>query len=198
VDNAEITHWSQPSPDGDDYDALFSKLHAHIQKQGHSKRHPHQRRTVLRIVLHSLGSPLWQGSKGLPNFLLKLRHLLQSAFACALITIPSDLLEPSVVETCEHLSDTVVRLQSLANNPNPAYSEYNGLLTVVKLACLNTLTAHVPDNRDWAFKLRKRRFVVEKLHLPPELQETAQREQDDVTASPACTTAVGSAKAIDF
>lgn len=44
---------------------------------------------------------------------------------------------------------------------------------------LNSLAAHTPESYDLAFKLRRKRFVIEKLHLPPELQESNQREQDD-------------------
>lgn len=72
-----------------------------------------------------------------------------------------NVLQKEMVERCEHLSDYVIQLETLANNSNPAYSEYNGLLAILKLAAVNTLASHVPETRDWAFKLRRKRFIIE-------------------------------------
>lgn len=62
-----------------------------------------EKRSVLRIVLHSLGSPLWLGDKysfysvnrnrDLDMFVFCLRALVRSAFAVALISIPSHLYD---------------------------------------------------------------------------------------------------------
>lgn len=62
-----------------------------------------ENRSVLRIVLHSLGSPLWLGDKrsffsinrnrDLDMFVFCLRALVRSALAVALISIPSHLYD---------------------------------------------------------------------------------------------------------
>ncbi|XP_054260100.1 elongator complex protein 4-like [Macrosteles quadrilineatus] len=93
LDNAEITHWPYDTNCENPYSALLSDLYSHIQKQGHSVKLAQPRRTVLRIVLHSLGSPLWPQPDYLPRFLLSLRHMLQAAFACVLITLSTDMVE---------------------------------------------------------------------------------------------------------
>lgn len=83
---------------------------------------------------------------------------------------------------------------------NPAFKEYHGLLYIRKLAAVNALAAHSPETHDLAFKLRRKRFVIEKLHLPPELQESDAREggedAENVLSSMACGSS--SKKLLDF
>lgn len=90
--------------------------------------------------------------------------------------------DPTLIHRVRNLVDYAVELESFAGSDketNPVFKEYNGLFFIRKLAALNALTAHTPETYDLAFKLRRKRFVIEKLHLPPELQESEQREQDD-------------------
>jgi elongator complex protein 4 len=74
---------------------------------------------------------------------------------------------------------------------NPAFKEYNGLLNIRKIAAVNTLAPFTPETRDLAFKLRRKKFIIEKLHLPPELQEASeqQREINDIVPSLSCGSA---------
>lgn len=70
--------------------------------------------------------------------------------------------------------DYAVELESFAGSDretNVIFKEYHGLLYIRKIAAINTLAATKPETHDLAFKLRRRQFVIEKLHLPPELQE---------------------------
>uniref|UniRef100_A0A1B6HED0 Elongator complex protein 4 n=1 Tax=Homalodisca liturata TaxID=320908 RepID=A0A1B6HED0_9HEMI len=198
LEDAEIAYWSN-ADSKDPYAELLQELWTRIHKQGHSTQAAQPRRTALRVALDRLGSPLWpQVEQRLPQFLHSLRRLIQSAHATALVTLPTELLKSKTVAVCEHLCDNVIRLQSLANDPNPVFREYSGLLTVIKLATTNTLTSHIPETQDWAFKLRKRKFVIDKLHLPPELQETTQREQDE-TSGLSCARSTSLASALlDF
>ena len=57
-------------------------------------------RNVLRIALQSLGSPLWLDEGGvvdsiplLPRFLHRLRALLRRAYAVAMVTVPTHLMQ---------------------------------------------------------------------------------------------------------
>lgn len=69
-----------------------------------------------------------------------------------------------------NLVDYSVQLEAFAGSDketNPIFKEYNGLLNIKKISALNTLNAFTPETTDLAFKLRRRKFVIEKLHLPP-------------------------------
>lgn len=88
----------------------------------------------------------------------------------------------TLIYRIRNLVDYSIELEPFAGSDketNPAFKEYHGLLFIRKLAALNALAAHTPETYDLAFKLRRKRFVIEKLHLPPELQESEQREQDE-------------------
>lgn len=88
----------------------------------------------------------------------------------------------TLIYRVRNLVDYAIELESFAGSDketNPVFKEYNGLFFIRKMVALNTLAAHTPETYDLAFKLRRKRFVIEKLHLPPELQESEQREQDD-------------------
>lgn len=65
------------------------------------------------------------------------------------------------------------------------------------MVALNALAVHSPETHDLAFKLRRKRFIIEKLHLPPEIQE----EESSSNASAAGSSVGcggGGKKALDF
>lgn len=167
-----------------------------------------EKRKILRIAIHSLGSRLWlcdredSTHRDLLKFFYCFRALLRNSYAVGLITIPVNNFDNNntFVGRIEHMSDIAIRLESFAGSAkeiNPLFKDYNGLLHVVKLPALNTLAPHCPESRDLAFKLRRKRFVIEVLHLPPEFEDTAQREQDDVMA-PTAGCASGSRGKLEF
>lgn len=92
--------------------------------------------------------------------------------------------DETLIYRVRNLVDYSIELESFAGSDkeaNAVFKEYHGLLYIRKLSALNALATHTPETYDLAFKLRRKRFVIEKLHLPPELQESEQREQDDDT-----------------
>lgn len=70
-----------------------------------------------------------------------------------------------ILHRCEHLCDTVVQLKSLINNGNMAYSDYQGLVILKKLPIINTWTFSVPESNDYAFKIKKKHFIIEVMPL---------------------------------
>lgn len=69
-----------------------------------------------------------------------------------------------------HLVDTCIKLDSFAGNDresNPTLRDYHGLFYMPKLLSVNSLAPYVPPTLDLAFKLKRKRFLIEKLHLPP-------------------------------
>ncbi|XP_072941887.1 elongator complex protein 4 [Epargyreus clarus] len=154
---------------------------------------------ILRICIQSLGSPMWTAmdcgdcapssyGQDLIKFIYCLRVVLRDTNAVAFITIPTHLFEDEhIIQRINYSVDNAVRIESFAGSSqetNPVYSEYHGLFHITKLSALYSLVPYVPPSLDLAFKLRRKKFVIEKLHLPPELQESSEREQDDITAIP--------------
>ncbi|XP_031780894.1 elongator complex protein 4 [Nasonia vitripennis] len=157
------------------------------------------KRNLLRIAINSLGSRLWLGDSeeqtqsDLLKFLYMFRALLRESFAVAVLTVPVlnfDDYSTGIVQRIEHMTDVVISLESFAGSTketNPIFKDYHGLLHIKKLPAFNTLVNQESLFSDLAFKLRRKKFLIEILHLPPELGETTQREQDDVGCSGAAS-----------
>lgn len=105
--------------------------------------------------------------------------------------------DQTLLHRARNLADYAIELESFAGSEketNAVFKEYNGLFYIRKMQPLNALASHTPETYDLAFKLRRRRFVIEKLHLPPELQESEQREQDDEPSTLAASLSCASNK----
>eukprot|EP00794_Sanderia_malayensis_P018124 gene18124-19934_t len=171
-------------------------------------------RKILRVVVPSIGSPFWPtygvSTLSLTWLLVCLRAVLRSAFAVCLVTVSSQLLEdPVLLRRLEQCSDSAVRLESFAGSEkekSQAFKDYDGLIHTKKKTRINYLYGQEIDTSDWAFKLRRKKFSIEKLHLPPELSETANRAQVDTkkiniqSGNPLCNTSLRStsSKSIEF
>ncbi|XKL61274.1 hypothetical protein PGB90_008331 [Kerria lacca] len=179
IEKALIYHWNSYCVEFS-YEKLFAYIKNVIEESQCSTYAPVPNRTVLRIALFSLGTALWKGN--LIKFLIKLRFLLRNSCASCFITLPTHLLKDlKILHRCEHLCDTVVQLKSLINNGNMAYSDYQGLVILKKLPIINTWTFSVPESNDYAFKIKKKHFIIEKLHISPEFKEKVHREEEDVS-----------------
>lgn len=146
-------------------------------------------KNVCRICLTSLGSPIWYDENfetDFVRFLTILKSIVRSTTSVCLITVPGhliQLLNETFIHRIRNLVDYSIQLESFAGSEkatNPVFKEYHGLLNIRKQSALNSLSTFTPETTDLAFKLRRRKFIVEKLHLPPELQESEQREQEDI------------------
>ncbi|EEB12986.1 conserved hypothetical protein [Pediculus humanus corporis] len=172
---------------GNLYDCIKEKLNRgkYFSNQENSERN------ILRIALHSLDSPLWRYDLKNDNqinlsyfyqFLYSLRSLIRQTYSTCIITIPFSKFQDSHVDKCLHFSDIAIQLQSFAGtnceNVVP-YKDYHGFFIIQKLVAINSLVAFNSNKTNLAFKLRRKKFVVEEFHLPPELEDSAEREQDD-------------------
>ncbi|CAL8363333.1 unnamed protein product [Gadus morhua 'NCC'] len=172
-------------------------------------------RNVLRIGLPSLGSPLWGDDlccrdnpahgHALTTFLYGLRAVLRSSLSVAVLTIPSHLIQNrAVMGNITRLCDNAIALESFKGSDretNPLYKDYHGLLHVRQVPRLNCLLTELPDHKDLAFKLKRKQFTIERLHLPPDLSETVSRVSRGELAGAAATgTSCGSSgnKHLDF
>ncbi|KAK9296694.1 hypothetical protein QLX08_009368 [Tetragonisca angustula] len=205
IENADITQWyddSCPEKNNSFNNATYSNLLKYIQETlengQYSISETPTKRQVLRIAIHCLGSRLWcsdsedDSCQDLLKFLYYFRALLRYSYAVGVITVPTQCFDNSnvIAQRIEHISDVAVRLESFAGSQketNPLFKDYHGLLHLRKMLALNTIAPHNPESRDLVFKLRRKKFVIEVLHLPPELSDTTQREQDETIPQFGCS-----------
>lgn len=133
--------------------------------------------TILRIALHSIGSPLWSAPRAAPHslhrFLHSLRALLRSSYATCVLTLPSST--PScILVPASHLSDAVIHIDSFASSATPVHpgytALYHGLLDVVKVPRVGVLSGREREVGALGFKVRRKRFLIERVSLPPEVE----------------------------
>ncbi|XP_076970404.1 elongator complex protein 4 isoform X5 [Tamandua tetradactyla] len=106
-----------------------------------------------------------------------------------------------------NLSDVVIGLESFIGSEretNPLYKDYHGLIHIRQIPRLNNLICDVSDVKDLAFKLKRKLFTIERLHLPPDLSDTVSRSsKQDLAESakllgPGCGIMAGGKKHLDF
>lgn len=132
---------------------------------------PENHAGVVRIALQSLGTPILNSNwQQVCSFLYALKMVLRSSLAICLFTVPKDSPALSMVQ---HLSDIVLGMQSFVGSHVDVsayeFKEYTGFFNLVKLPRLNSLTVNfAPDSLQYAFKMKKRKMYIEKMHMPPE------------------------------
>lgn len=191
VDAVDRTTFRQPSPVSPEpeahrsktldssYRQLIESVEKKIRNGSFSKDVQSDECSILRIGFHSLGSPLWDESlfssssfrPSLFRFMYSLRSIVRRAYAVAMVTIPMYLFQDcAFVSRLEPLCDAMVRFESFAGTSlenDPTFKNYDGLFHVVKSQNPNCLTASDYDFHDLAFKVRRKRFTIEKFCLPP-------------------------------
>uniref|UniRef100_A0A182Q6N1 Elongator complex protein 4 n=1 Tax=Anopheles farauti TaxID=69004 RepID=A0A182Q6N1_9DIPT len=139
-------------------------------------------KNVLRICLNSIGSPVWYDRnfvEDLLRFLAVLKAIVRNTLSVCLITMPMHLFQhlddSFLCRKVTNMFDFSFGLEAFAGQleeqANPAFKEYHGLLNITKITPFNSLTSLHPITRDLAFKLKRTKFVIEKLHLPPDITD---------------------------
>ncbi|KFP79786.1 Elongator complex protein 4, partial [Acanthisitta chloris] len=171
------------------YMRLLRSIQRIISQEGFDGSDPQKQKNVLRIGIQGLGSMLWgddvgcsdspQDPHSLTKFLYVLRGLLRKSLSACIITVPAHLSQnKAIMERVTNLSDMVVGLESFIGSEretNPLYKDYHGLVHVHQIARLNSLICDVSDTKDLAFRLKRKLFTIERLHLPPDLSDTVSR-----------------------
>ncbi|XP_057606194.1 elongator complex protein 4 isoform X2 [Hippopotamus amphibius kiboko] len=190
-----------------------------ICEEGFDGSNPQKKqKNILRIGIQNLGSPLWgddicctencDNSHSLTKFLYMLRGLLRTSLSACIITMPTHLIQnKAIIARVTNFSDTVVGLESFIGSEketNPLYKDYHGLIHIRQIPRLNNLIYDVSDVKDLAFKLKRKLFTIERLHLPPDLSDTVSRSsKQDLAESakllgPGCGMTAGGKKHLDF
>ncbi|NWU97003.1 ELP4 protein, partial [Upupa epops] len=172
------------------YTRLLQSIQRVICQEGFDGSDPQKKqKNILRIGIQSLGSLLWgddicssdtpEDIHSLTKFLYVLRGLLRKSLSACIITVPAHLIQnKAIMERVTNLSDTVVGLESFIGSEretNPLYKDYHGLVHVHQIPRLNSLMCDVSDTKDLAFRLKRKLFSIERLHLPPDLSDTVSR-----------------------
>lgn len=186
----DITYW-----DGDDqsdsggtigsfnnphYASLLSCIHRKASEQQFNSTSDESRKSVLRICLNSIGSPAWYDrnfAEDFLRFIALLKAIVRSTLSVCLITVPLHLfhhlddlhLSKKVINLFDFSFELEAFAGQMEEHANPAFKEYHGLLNIMKIAPFNSLASFHPKTRDLAFKLKRSKFVIEKLHLPPDI-----------------------------
>ncbi|XP_011360849.1 elongator complex protein 4 isoform X1 [Pteropus vampyrus] len=210
VESCSLTHG---------YIQLLQFIQKIIYEEGFDGSNPQKKqKNILRIGIQNLGSPLWgddvcctencDNSYSLTKFLYILRGLLRTSLSACIITMPTHLIQnKAIIARITNLSDTVVHLESFIGSEretNPLYKDYHGLIHIRQIPRLNNLICDVSDVKDLAFKLKRKLFTIERLHLPPDLSDTASRSsRQDLAESakllgPGCGVMAGGKKHLDF
>uniref|UniRef100_A0A4X2L468 Elongator complex protein 4 n=1 Tax=Vombatus ursinus TaxID=29139 RepID=A0A4X2L468_VOMUR len=172
------------------YTKLLHSIQRIVSEEGFDGSCPQKKqKNILRIGIQSLGSPLWgddiccadtpEHMHSLTRFLYVLRGLLRMSLSACVITVPSHLIQnKAITARVRNLSDTVVGLESFLGSEREAsslYKDFHGLIHIHQIPRLNSLIGDVSDTKDLAFKLQRKVFTIERLHLPPDLSDTVSR-----------------------
>lgn len=168
IDGADITTWPKSNTAGADDSGLIDEILKFISS-GKSVKDPMKTRKIMRVVVQSFGSPFWKIERKLIyQDLFKLRAIVHNSCSVAIVTVPSNILGHQLFDRCMQLSDIVISLKSLVNINDPSLKEFSGLIKFSKISAVNSFSIHVPEDVDWAFKIVKKKLIIQKLHLPPE------------------------------
>lgn len=156
-------------------------------------------------VINSVGSICWNdrssvddGNKSavaLSRLLYKLRIVLRHSLAVALITVPKEIVDNErMMDKLTHLCDfSFVLDDSVKSVSRLTNTTYNGLFRLLKLPRLNSMMAcNTPETLDLAFYVKRKRLVVEQLHLPPDIGENDDKQKGRTSTSSAVKIACGS------
>lgn len=99
-------------------------------------------------------------------FIKSLKGMVQSSNSVAIITVPHTLLSPSFSKRWQHLADTLLSVKAIPDEDKElaklltGYQEMVGLLSIHKVARINTQVPLVLEASTFSIKLHKRRSLV--------------------------------------
>lgn len=141
--------------------------------------------TILRVVIRSLGSPLWT-TKDLPDFLVFLTDLcvqFHSNMVCV-FSMPVSLVDSSIVAMAESLADAVISLEAIADPADAQRVGYEAFVRIIKpIRKSDSVMLSVSHTATLAVKLSRRSLVFEAYNPPPTLdlfQPTSTQPQNSI------------------
>lgn len=146
---------------------------------------------VVRVVLDRPMYPIEDEAKFL-RFHYNLRKITAQKNVVTLCIYPTQTLSDSVTFSLDQLYNYVLGVEALPRDKKSVFKDYHGILHIVKLDNMSSFTMPLHDVTDRFFKVQRKKFIIEKMHLPPDLSETVSRSTN------ASSTNCASSKGIDF
>lgn len=165
------------------YTRLANEITSHIDHLNLNITKTKKYTNILRVVINSMGGLGWNDQstmndkhspESLCKFLFHMRALLRQSLAVCVVTVPHEVVaNQGLMQLYTHLSDYVFSLDDSSGTlTRLAKTQYNGLFRLSKLPSLNSLSqCFMPECLDLAFYVKRKRLIVEQLHLPPDLGE---------------------------
>lgn len=129
---------------------------------------------ILRVCLLDCGGALWPSATRLSLFLLKLRGMCTLPHSC-LFTCSND----SQI-LLSQFSDVQLKLSNFLTQESQYRDQFDGTIDVAKLIQVG-LRPFQPSVKTFGFKLKRKKFNVEPLHLPPDFDDGKTRDGDDTS-----------------
>nr|CAG4640247.1 EOG090X0ALT [Daphnia pulex] len=155
---------------------------------------------LLRITISSFGSPFWQFDET-KIVCRTYRHVVVTEIHSALSQCSargnnSTSTTKPLVSRSRKLADVVIQLKSLREDPHLRdLMDVHGILEMKKIMNLTSLKPIQDGTTTYGFKATKRKFKIEKLHLPPAVEDD--KLAADNSSSMGCSS--GSSKSnLDF
>ncbi|XP_063681610.1 elongator complex protein 4-like [Bolinopsis microptera] len=167
-------------------DPSYDDLYIFIESAVHDNED-----NVVRIVLDRPMFPVADEAAFL-RFHYNLRKLSAKKNVVTLCLYPVRTMSDSLSFYLTQLYNYVLSVESLPRDKKSIFKDYHGILHLVKVANMCTFTMPLHDMTDRFFKVQRKKFIIEKMHLPPDLSETVSRSSNSPSANCA------SSKGIDF
>ncbi|KAG8373454.1 hypothetical protein BUALT_Bualt11G0026000 [Buddleja alternifolia] len=125
--------------------------------------------TSARIAVQSLCSPQCEFSNKeweMLSFVRSLKSVIRLSNAVAVITFPPSLVSPAFSKRLQHLADTLVSVKAIPDEDKElaklltGYQDMVGLLSVHKVARINTQVPAILEATTFSMKLQKRRSLI--------------------------------------
>ncbi|KAG5574517.1 hypothetical protein H5410_054651 [Solanum commersonii] len=100
------------------------------------------------------------------SFIRSLKGMVRSSGAVAVISFPPSLVSPAFLKRWQHLADTLISVKAIPDEDKElaklltGYQDMLGLLSVHKVARINTQVPAILEATTFSMKLRKRRALV--------------------------------------
>ena len=126
------------------------------------------------------------------RFQYNLRKITAQKNVVTLCLYPTRTMSDSLAFHLNQLFNYVLSVESLPRDKKSVFKDYHGILHLQKIDNMCSFTMPLFDLTDRFFKVQRKKFIIEKMHLPPDLSETVSRSSNTPSANCA------SSKGIDF